>query len=90
MGISGISDVWAAKIAATEASEEGSVVEETAVAVEDDFEKERAAATAKVPTSSTPKEEVRSYLIYEHGIDPDDLLNMTKDEMLSLVTDLAK
>ena len=57
--------------------------------VEDDtFEEEKAAATASVPTSTSKKEDVRAYLMYEHGVDPGDMQDMTKADLLSLVADL--
>lgn len=40
-----------------------------------------------VPTSASKKAEIKEYLTYEHGIDPDDL-DLTKAELLSLVEDL--
>ena len=55
-----------------------------------EFEAERDAATAEVPTAASNKETIRQYLIYEHGIDPDDLQDQTKAELLQLVDDLAE
>lgn len=60
--------------------------------VEEDEVIEGAAAGGEslpVPTSANKKSEIQHYLTYEHGIDPDDL-DMTKDELLSLVADLTK
>lgn len=83
MSSAGISDIWQAKITAIEASDPEDSVDEV-----DDYEVAKAKATAEVPTAKSTKEQIRDYLIYEHGIDPEDLQDQTKDELLSLVTDL--
>lgn len=57
---------------------------------EDTYEADKAAATAEVPTTASTKAQIREYLIYEHGIDPDDLQDQTKAELLELVSDLAE
>lgn len=48
---------------------------------------EEATAEVVVPTSASKKAEIKDYLMYEHGIDPDDL-DLTKAELLALVEDL--
>jgi len=55
----------------------------------DTYEADKAAATKNVPTRTSTKQEIKDYLIYEHGVDPDDLKNQSKDELLELVRDLA-
>lgn len=57
---------------------------------EDTYDADKAAATEKVPTQANNKQEIRDYLIYEHGIDPEDLQGQTKAELLDLVRDLAE
>lgn len=57
---------------------------------EDTYEADKAAATDKVPNTASNKETIQNYLIYEHGIDPEDLQDMTKKELLSLVADLEE
>jgi hypothetical protein len=47
-------------------------------------------ATAEVPTQSNNKQEIRDYLTYEHGIDPDDLKDQSKAELLEWVESLKK
>ena len=54
------------------------------------YEADKEAATANVPTRSNTKAQIRDYLIYEHGIDPDDLQDQNKEELLALVRDLAE
>lgn len=57
---------------------------------DDTYEADKAAATEKVPTSANTKQEIRDYLTYEHGVDPDDLKDQSKVELLDLVNDLAE
>ena len=56
----------------------------------DTYEQDKAAATANVPSQASNKQEIRDYLIYEHGIDPDDLQDQTKSELLDWVESLKK
>ena len=57
---------------------------------DDSYEQEKAAATEKVPTQASNKQEIKDYLTYEHGVDPDDLKDLTKSELLDMVNDLAE
>lgn len=64
---------------------EADAVEETAEVVAT----EEAPTPLPVPTAANKKAEIIHYLMYEHGVDPDDL-DMKKDELLSLAKDLAE
>ena len=57
---------------------------------DDTYEADKARATAEVPTQANTKQEIRDYLTYEHGIDPDDLQSQNKAELLEWVESLKK
>jgi hypothetical protein len=85
-----VEEIEVEEIEVTEEVEEGTA---EAVAPEEESPVEEADPDAlvmpiPVPTSSDTKAEIKTYLTHVHGIDPDDL-NLTKDELLSLVADLA-
>jgi hypothetical protein len=87
-----LSDSEDPEVQSQEVPVEEPVVEEEPAAEpepeDDTFEAEKAAATAAVPTSATKKEDIRAYLMYQHGVDPSDMQDMTKADLLSLVDDL--